>query len=48
MIDAGTSSQTITKVIYPGLDHDDALLPCVTDGLLYLLSIRDKEELPVK
>jgi fermentation-respiration switch protein FrsA (DUF1100 family) len=42
MIDAGTSANNITKVIYPGLDHGDALLPCVTDGLLYLLSIRDK------
>jgi len=42
MINAGTSADNITRVIYPGLDHDDALLPCVTDGLLFLLNIRDK------
>jgi Secretory lipase. len=48
MIDAGTPSGTITKVIYPGLDHDDALLPCITDGLLFLLSVREKEALPAK
>jgi pimeloyl-ACP methyl ester carboxylesterase len=48
MINAGTSSNNITKVIYPGLDHNGALLPCITDGLIYLLSIRDNVEPPVK
>jgi pimeloyl-ACP methyl ester carboxylesterase len=45
MIDKGTSTETIKKVLYPGLDHDDALLPCVTDGLQYLLNIRDKGQI---
>jgi pimeloyl-ACP methyl ester carboxylesterase len=48
IIDAGTPSGTITKVIYPGLDHSDALLPCVTDGLLFLLNIRGTGGLPDK
>jgi hypothetical protein len=37
MISAGTDAGSLEKVIYPGLDHGDALLPCVTDGLLFLL-----------
>jgi hypothetical protein len=40
MIGAGTDASILKKVVYPGLDHGDALLPCVTDGLLYLLDQR--------
>lgn len=41
MISAGTSVNLCKKVIYPGLDHGSALAPCIKDGLLFLLDIRD-------
>lgn len=41
MIDAGTSEDLCTKVIYPGLDHISALMPCIRDGLLFIIDIRD-------
>jgi hypothetical protein len=40
MIGEGTDASILKKTVYPGLDHGDALLPCVTDGLLYLLEQR--------
>jgi hypothetical protein len=48
MISAGTPVNKLTKVIYPGLDHEGALLPVITDGLKFLISIRDSEQVPVK
>ena len=41
MIDAGTSADICTKTIYPGLDHGSAVMPCIRDGLLFLLDLRD-------
>jgi len=41
MIDAGTSASICTKVIYQGLDHGGAVVPCIRDGLLFLLDLRD-------
>jgi pimeloyl-ACP methyl ester carboxylesterase len=41
MIDAGTSSSIITKLIVPDLDHGDALVPCVTEGLKFIVDLRD-------
>ncbi|OQB61611.1 MAG: Secretory lipase [Bacteroidetes bacterium ADurb.Bin145] len=41
MIDAGTSPNICTKTIYPGLDHGGAIVPCIRDGLLFLLDLRD-------
>jgi len=42
MISAGTSDAICKKAIYPGLDHGEAVVPCIKDGLLFLLDIRDK------
>jgi pimeloyl-ACP methyl ester carboxylesterase len=44
MIADGTGSSICKMVLYPGLDHDSAVLPCVTDGLLFLLNIRSQED----
>jgi pimeloyl-ACP methyl ester carboxylesterase len=42
MINAGTSSETCKKILFPGLDHGEGIVPCMTSGLLYLLNIRDQ------
>jgi pimeloyl-ACP methyl ester carboxylesterase len=42
MINAGTSPSMLTKMIFPGLDHGDALIPCMTEGLTFLINLRDK------
>jgi pimeloyl-ACP methyl ester carboxylesterase len=41
MINAGTSTSMITKLIIPDLDHGDALVPCVTAGLKFIIDQRD-------
>ncbi len=41
MVEAGTSTGICTKTIYPGLDHGGAVVPCIRDGLLFLLDLRD-------
>jgi hypothetical protein len=41
MIQAGTSTDICKKVIVPGLDHGDGILPCMVQGVLFLNSIRD-------
>jgi hypothetical protein len=41
MILAGTGTSVCTKTIIPGLDHGDAILPCMTQGLEFLINIRD-------
>ena len=42
MIDAGTSTLTCKKIIYPGLDHGEGIVPCMTEGLLFLIDVRDQ------
>jgi hypothetical protein len=41
MIDAGTTASIIKKLIIPDLDHGDALVPCVTAGLKFIIDLRD-------
>ncbi len=42
MIGAGTSSGICSKVIFPELDHSDAALPCMIEGLMFILNLRDQ------
>jgi len=42
MINAGTSQSLITKIIFPGLDHGDAVIPCMTEGLNFIINLRDR------
>jgi uncharacterized membrane protein YciS (DUF1049 family)/pimeloyl-ACP methyl ester carboxylesterase len=41
MIAAGTSAAICQKVLYPDLDHGDAIFPFIIDGLQFLLNLRD-------
>ena len=41
MIEEGTSASDITKLTFPGLDHGDAVLPCMVEGLKFLTELRD-------
>lgn len=43
MISAGTSSLTCKKLIIPSLDHGDAVVPCMTEALKFLISLRDQK-----
>ncbi len=40
MIGAGTSATLISKVLLPGLDHGDAIVPCLTKGLEFIMDLR--------
>lgn len=42
MINAGTSALTCKKVIFAGLDHSEGIVPCMTEGLLFLIDVRDQ------
>ena len=42
MIGAGTSPQTCTKEIIPGLDHGDAVIPVMIKGLQFIMSLEQK------
>jgi pimeloyl-ACP methyl ester carboxylesterase len=42
MITAGTSPVACRKILFPGLDHGDGIVPAMTEGLLFLLDIRDR------
>jgi pimeloyl-ACP methyl ester carboxylesterase len=42
MIGAGTSTATCEKLIFPGLDHGDGVVPCMTEGLVFLINLRDQ------
>lgn len=42
MINAGTSAVICKKILFPELDHGEAVIPAMTEGLLYFLSIRYK------
>lgn len=44
MINAGTLTDFCKEVLYPGLDHGGAFLPCITDGLLFLLNIKNQQD----
>ncbi len=41
MISAGTSSEICKKVIFPGLEHGEGLIPAMIGGLTFLLDVRD-------
>ncbi len=41
MIEAGTSPGICSKIIFPDLDHDEAVLPCMIEGLLFILNLKD-------
>jgi len=43
MIQAGTSADICRKVIVPGVDHSDGVVPCMVQGILFLNSVRDSE-----
>ncbi len=42
MIGAGTSAQTCTKEIIPGLDHGDAVIPFMIKGVQFIMSLDQK------
>jgi pimeloyl-ACP methyl ester carboxylesterase len=42
MINAGTSTLTCKKIIFPGLDHSEGIVPCMAEGLLFLIDVRDQ------
>jgi pimeloyl-ACP methyl ester carboxylesterase len=42
LMNAGTSTTTCTKLILSGLDHGDAVIPCMTEGILFLIDLRDQ------
>jgi len=42
MIGAGTSPQTCTKEIIPGLDHGDAVIPVMIKGLQFIMNLDQK------
>jgi pimeloyl-ACP methyl ester carboxylesterase len=42
MIAAGTSSSTCKKLILSSLDHGDAVVPCMTEGLKFLVGLREQ------
>jgi fermentation-respiration switch protein FrsA (DUF1100 family) len=41
MINAGTSPANCEMIIYPGLDHGDAVIPSMIQGVLFLINLRD-------
>jgi hypothetical protein len=43
MIQAGTSPDMCTKVIVPGIDHGDGVLPCMIQGILFLKNLRSSK-----
>ena len=43
MIEAGTSSTICRKIIFPGLEHGEGLIPCMIEGLSFLLEIRENQ-----
>ena len=42
MLIAGTSSETCSKVIFPYLDHGDAILPAMIEGLKFIINLSDQ------
>jgi len=41
MLQAGTSAAICKKVIVPGVDHSDGLLPCMVQGILFLNNLKN-------
>ncbi len=41
MMNAGTSPDICRKSIYPGLEHGEGLMPCMIEGLAFLIDIRE-------
>ncbi|MDX9930918.1 MAG: hypothetical protein RBS37_13820, partial [Bacteroidales bacterium] len=41
MILHGTPASVCTKMILPGLDHGDALVPFMVEGLKFIINLRD-------
>jgi Prolyl oligopeptidase family len=39
MIEAGTSDLTIKKIVFPGLDHGDGVVPGMIDGIKFIKGI---------
>ena len=44
MITAGTSQDICTKVLIPDLDHTDAALPSMIEGLMFILELKDNRQ----
>jgi hypothetical protein len=42
MIGAGTSASICEKIIFPGLDHGDGVVPCMTRGIIFLVELRNQ------
>jgi pimeloyl-ACP methyl ester carboxylesterase len=42
MIGAGTSASICEKIIFPGLDHGDGVVPCMTRGIIFLVGLRNQ------
>ena len=43
MINAGTSPDILKKVIVPGVDHGDGLLPCMIQGIAFLNNLKNSK-----
>ncbi len=41
MVQSGTSTELIKKVIVPGLDHGDGVVPCMIQSILFLNGLND-------
>ncbi|MBE3086694.1 MAG: prolyl oligopeptidase family serine peptidase, partial [Bacteroidetes bacterium] len=41
MIQAGTSPDLCKKVIVPGVDHGDGVVPCMVQGILFLMNLNN-------
>ncbi|MFH0842366.1 MAG: lipase family protein [Bacteroidota bacterium] len=42
MLGAGTSPDLCSKIIYPGLDHGDAIVPAMIEGLDFIFNLIDE------
>jgi pimeloyl-ACP methyl ester carboxylesterase len=43
MIQAGTSPDICKKVIIPGVDHGDGLIPCMIQGIMFLNNLKNSK-----
>jgi hypothetical protein len=43
MLQAGTSPDIIEKVIVPGADHSDGVLPAMLLGIQFLIDLKESE-----
>lgn len=42
MITAGSAETIVHKMLFPGLDHSDGIVPCMTEGIKFLMSLKSK------